>query len=249
MNANQKVFFSLRTKLVVFISLVIIGVCSGLSWYLVQQQAESLKNALIDQGLNLVRYLAHNSRYKLITQDTDSLQRILEGALSVEDVVYVVALGPQGQPLVALTKGELTEPGQVSRSSEQPLYPPASLAQRHLAASGDDPTMTVFTTMGQNSQVISNRGKAGTMLTKVTQPGETIYDFALPIRPRPPEYSLLGPLSLELQEASSYQQDANSMSQIYGIIQIGFTNSHMMQSLNITIWNVAVITLFIIVIF
>jgi len=191
MNANPKVLLSLRTKLVIFISLVIVGVCSGLSWYLVRQQAESMNNSLVDHGLNLVRYLAHNSRFSLITQDTASLQRILEGALSVEDVVYVVALDPQGQPLVALTKGELTEPGHLIRSSEQPLYPPASLAQELLSSSGDDPTMTVFTTLGQNYQIVSNRGKAGLVPSQITQPGETIYDFALPIRRRPPEYSLL----------------------------------------------------------
>ena len=160
----------------------------------------------------------------------------------------MVAVGPQGQPLVALTKGELTDSGNSRRSTEHPLYPPTSLAHQLLNASSEDPTMTLFTTAGQNSQIISNRGKAGTVPTLVTQPGETIYDFALPIRRRPPEYSLLGPLSLELQEGPQSQQDAASTSQVYGIIQIGFTNSHMMQQLNVTIWNVAVITLFIIVI-
>jgi len=59
---------------------------------------------------------------------------------------------------------------------------------------------------------------------------------------------LLGPLSLELQEASQHQEGTNPLSQVYGVIQIGFTNSLMMQSLNTTIWNVVVITLFIILI-
>ena len=248
MNANPKLIFSLRTKLVLFISLVIVGVCSGLSWYLVRQQADSLNNSLVDHGLNLVRYLAHNSRYSLITQDTDSLRRILEGALSVKDVVYVIALDPQGQPIVALTKGKLTEPGHESRSSGLPLYPPEPLAQEILSSSSEDPTMTVFTTLGQNYEIVSNRGKAGSVPSDLTQPGETIYDFALPIRARPPEYSLLGPLSLELQEASQRQEATTPLSQVYGVIQIGFTNSLMLGSLNTTIWNVVVITLFIILI-
>ena len=206
MNAKSKILLSLRTKLVVFTSLVIVGVCSGLSWYLVRQQADSLNNSLVDHGFNLVRYLAHNSRYSLITQDTDSLRRILEGALSVEEVVYVVALDPQGHPIIALTKGELTEPGNASRSSELPLYPPTSLAQEILSTSTEGPTMTVFTTVGQDYEIISNRGKAGSVSSIFTQPGETIYDFALPIRGRPPEYSLLGPLSLEFQEGPQPQE-------------------------------------------
>jgi len=248
MKPNPKVLFSLRTKLVVFISLVIVGVCSGLSWYLVRQQADSLNNSLVDHGLNVVRYLAHNSRYSLITQDTDSLRRILEGALSVENVVYVVALDPQGQPIVALTKGELTEPGQLGRTRELPLYPPTSLTPEILSSFSVEPIMTVFTTSGQNYEIVSNRGKAGSVPSQITQPGETIYDFALPIRSRPPEYSLLGPLSLEIQEVPQHQEVPNPMTQVYGIIQIGFTNSLMMQSLNTTIWNVVVITLFIILI-
>ena len=246
MNPNPRVLLSLRTKLVVFISLIIIGVCTGLSWYLVRQQAESLNNSLVDQGFNLVRYLAHNSRYSLIAQDTDSLHRILEGALSVEDVVYVVAQDPKGQPIVALTKGNLAEGGHLSRSDELPLYPPTSLTQQLLGQPSDEPTMTAFSTVGQQYEILSNRGKAGSVPSQLTQPGETIYDFAMPIRGRPPEFSMLGPLSLELQEAEQSQEGTKPNSPVYGIIQIGFTNSLMMQNLNRTIWNVMVITLVII---
>lgn len=245
---NQRGYLSLRTKLVVFISLVIAGVCSGLSWYLVRQQAESMENALIDQGLNLVRFLAHNSRYSMIAQDKDSLERVLEGALSVEEVVYVVALDPQAQPLVVKTKGTLTQSDQFERSSELPLYPQASLDQRLLTSPNDVPTMTVFTTMGHNSLIMSNRGKAGSVATEITQPGETIYDFALPIRHRPPKFALLGPLSLELLEGTKQSRDANQVAEVFGIVRIGLSNSHMLQSLNTTVWNIGVITLFIILI-
>jgi signal transduction histidine kinase len=102
--------------------------------------------------------------------------------------------------------------------------------------------------MGKNYEIVSNRGKAGSVPSQITQPGETIYDFSLPIRSRPPKYSFLGPLSLEFQEIPRHQEDTDPMSQVYGVIQIGVTDSPMMQSLNTTIWNVAVITLFIILI-
>ena len=39
-------FLSLRTKLVLFISLIIIGVCSGLSWYFIHLQAETMTTSL-----------------------------------------------------------------------------------------------------------------------------------------------------------------------------------------------------------
>ena len=43
-------FVSLRTKFILFISLIITGVCSGLSWYVVQQQAEFMAQALTKTG-------------------------------------------------------------------------------------------------------------------------------------------------------------------------------------------------------
>ena len=140
-NPNPQSFLSLRTKLVLFISLVIVGTCSGLSWYFVQQQSESMKSALMKTGLILVNNLAHQSRYSLITQDTNSLQQILEGVLSVEDVVYVVASGPKGQPLVHQTKGMLTNSSQFIRSAEEPLFPNPSLAQKLLTTTNTHPRL------------------------------------------------------------------------------------------------------------
>ena len=243
-----KRFLSLRTKLVIFISLVIVGVCSGLSWYLVQQQSDSMKNSLINTGFILVRNIAHNARYSLITQDTDSLQRFLEGALSVEEVVYAVATGPQGEPLVAKTKGQLSNSVHLFRSEQQPLFPDPTLAQHLLESTSDAPTVTVFTTKDQNVPIVSNRGKAGSIQTQITQRGETIYDFSLLVRPRVQNFSSLGPLSLEQEEMTIEPNESESSHQVYGVIQIGLTNAYMLQTLNTMIGNVVVITIAIILV-
>ena len=250
MNGNPRSpsFLSLRTKLVLFISLVIVGTCSGLSWFFVQQQSESMKNALMKTGRILVNNLAHQSRYSLITQDTNSLQQILEGVLSVEDVVYVVASGPQGQPLVHQTKGMLTNSSQFIRSADEPLFPNPVLAQQLLTTTTPTPTINTFTTKSQNFRIVSNRGKAGSVPTKITQRGETIYDFALPVQRQTSTLSFLGPLSLEQHEVTKETTAQDPSPTVYGVIQVGLTNAHLLQSLNSMIWNVAVITIMIIVI-
>ena len=80
-------FISLRTKFIVFISLVIVAVCSGLSWYFIRQQADSMTRSLISTGTILVNNLAHNSRYGLIAKDLVLLDQLIDGVLEVEEGV------------------------------------------------------------------------------------------------------------------------------------------------------------------
>ena len=67
-------FFSLRTKFVIFLSLIIIATCSGLSRYFIQNKTDSMTQQLINLGSILVRNLAHNSRYAVFTEDKVLLQ-------------------------------------------------------------------------------------------------------------------------------------------------------------------------------
>ena len=92
-----RVRFSLRTKFICFISLIIIATCSGLSWYVIQKQADSLSRSLVNTGTILVKNLAHNSRYGLFVEDQTLLGRLMEGVMDVDEVVYVVITGPEGR--------------------------------------------------------------------------------------------------------------------------------------------------------
>ncbi|MGB0910684.1 MAG: ATP-binding protein [Nitrospirales bacterium] len=239
----QRTFLnSLRTKLVLFISLIIIGVCSGLSWYFVDQQADSMEKALRKTGSLLIQSLVHNGRYGLITQDPQSLEQVVAGALSVDEVVYVVVTGPNGERLVENTKGMLNTLYQFTRTSDRPLYPSPTLATAALTSSSETPITTVFTAEDQHLRIQTNRGKAGDMPTSVIRAGETLYDFALPVRRRVPPPTQFGPLSLEMQETSKPALTSQP-AQVYGVFQIGLTKSHMLQTLNNMIWNVAVMAI------
>ena len=121
-------FISLRTKFVLFISLVIIAVCSGLSWYFIRQQADSMTRSLISAGSILVKNLAHNSRYGVVAKDLVLLEQLINGVMEVEESVYVVFTGPEGKQLAAMSKSN--------------IYPDQTLAK---SLYGSDSTEVVIT--------------------------------------------------------------------------------------------------------
>jgi len=240
-------FFSLRTKMIVFTSLIIVMVCSGLSWYFIHQQAEFMKAALVERGRLLINNIAHTSRYSLITHDTVSLERMTEGVMAVKEVVYVVMTGPDGESLVAKTKGKLVDPRRVIRNHDQPLFPDVSFAQQLLHAPTTDPMIKVLKSKDTRTHINVNRGKAGTVRKEVIIAGETIYDFAIPIQPQKHDPSLFGPLAFESQEQPAAPKIApSSKLHAYGVIQIGLTNTYSLQVLDTIIWNFTIITVLII---
>jgi len=131
---NQSVhlssFISLRTKFVLFISLVIIAVCSGLSWYFIKQQSDSMTRSLIGTGSILVKNLAYNARYGLVAKDRVLLEQLIDGVLEVEDSVYVVFTGPDGT--------------QFAMKSKRNMYPDQAIATSLDGSGIDDVTITPF---------------------------------------------------------------------------------------------------------
>jgi len=130
-NPHIPAFVGLRTKFVLFISLVIIAVCSGLSSYFIQQQSDSMARALIGTGSILVKNLAHNSRYGLVAKDLVLLEQLLNGVLDVNESVYVIFTGPDGKRLAAKNKRN--------------LYPDPAVAESLSRSNATDVTITSFT--------------------------------------------------------------------------------------------------------
>ena len=223
-------FFSLRTKLVLFISLIIIAVCSGLSWYFIHQQAETMTRALIETGMILVKNLAHNSRYAAIIEDRIVLDEYIAGVLEGEAVVYAVISAADGSVLSRATKGRLSERKGIARSPKEPLYPSHTLTQMLFDSTSRDPMITPFTVDGGER-------------------AETVYDVAMPIlrRPSSEEPAVPLPFSLEQQlEGRSNKMGSGRNTEVLSVVQIGLTRSNMQQDLNQVARNVVLITILII---
>ncbi|WP_447984581.1 ATP-binding protein [Nitrospira sp. Nam74] len=224
--------FSLRTKLVLFISLIIIAVCSGLSWYFIHQQADTMTSALIETGTILVKNLAHNSRYAAIVEDRVVLEEYIAGVLEGEEVIYAVITAANGSVLAAGTKGRLSARNGMVRSSEQPLYPSHTLSQTRFDAGAPETMITPF--------VVEDGARA-----------ETVYDFAMPIlrRPSPQTPAVPLPFSLEQLEGQSNKPlETGVEAKVLGVVQIGLTRTKMQQALNGVVRNVMLITILIILV-
>ncbi|MCP9446317.1 MAG: ATP-binding protein [Nitrospira sp.] len=130
-NRHRPEGLGLSTKFVLFISLVIIVVCSGLSLYFIRQQSDSMRHALIEMGSILVKNLAHNSRYGLIARDLVLLEQLMNGVMDVDESVYVVFTGPDGKRL--------------AEKSNSNMYPDHVIAESLLRSHANDVTITSFT--------------------------------------------------------------------------------------------------------
>ena len=239
-------FISLRTKFVLFISVVIVTVCSSLSWYFIEQRREFMTDSLTNTGRILAENLAYNSRNAVILEDQISLGRLIDGVLEVEEVVYVVVTGVEGKVLAARSKGALTGEKDLSRSPSIALHPDPSLAQSLLRSNSRESAVTAFRTVDGKTREIPIRDSKGATATipLKTDRGEMVYDFAIPIMRRSLSMPLIPPLLFEpnLRE----EPGADISNNVYGVVQVGLTSAKMQRALASIIENVVLITTLII---
>ncbi|HEY3197306.1 MAG TPA: hypothetical protein VGJ57_04775, partial [Nitrospirales bacterium] len=239
-------FIGLRTKFVLFISLVIVAVCSSLSWYFIEQRREFMTDSLTNTGHILAENLAYNSRNAVILEDQVSLSRLIDGVLEVEEVVYVVMTGADGKILAARSKGVLSEEKELSRSPSIALYPDPSLAKSVLKSDSRESVVTVFRTVsGKTREIHTHDSKGRTFTIPVkTDNGEMIYDFAIPVIRRSLSMPLAPPLSLESNPGEV--SVAGISNNVYGVVELGLTSAKMQRVLASIIENVVLITTLII---
>ncbi len=217
-------FISLRTKLVWFISLIIIVICSLLSGYFISQRAGSMGNFLVEKGTILAKNIAYNGRHLIFIEDLEGLGKLIDGVMAVEEVVYVVITGPEGKQLAA--------------KSKEGLYPDPVFAKTLLQSSSSEPVITPFTVFESKQQEIhKTRGMVGRALVPVAR--EALYDFAVPVMRRSLPEPLIQPFSFETPVLPS-------SAQVYGVVQIGMTKTKMQAALNALVLKAALITALII---
>jgi len=220
-------FISLRRKFVLFLSLIIIVTCSGLAGYFIQNQRTAATNQLMGLGTILANNLAHNGRYGLITGDPVLLERLVDAALDVDEVVYVLIVGPDGRRLAASSKGQLTDVVQLSRTVGDPLFPPPASTRAALDGQAGTLQVTLFSGLGE----------------------ERLYDFAVSVGRKRTENALAGPLVLESAEAPGVSElTTGTPSQSLGVVQVGLTDAKRKQHMRDLIRTIALITLVIIAI-
>jgi signal transduction histidine kinase len=219
-------FISLRRKFVVFFSLIIVLTCSALSWYFIHNKRAAMTDRLTELGSVLVKNLAHNVRYGIIIEERTMLDQFISGMMEVEEVVYVMISGGDGQVLAARSKGRRESALTQTRSADQPFYPRPEIIEHLVKEPRTDPLVTHLRLSGSGSIVIAPDESRLSPFAG-TREGETFYDFALPVMKREPSQLE----SLALQEEDLRKPRPESGSKVYGVVQVGLTESLMQREL------------------
>ncbi len=230
-------FLSLRAQFSVYISLLIMIVCTGLSILLIQQESDLMEGALLNTGTILVKTIAKVSTNRVIIQDIDYLETMLDGALSAPEVVYAIARDQEGRILVGTSKGILMNASRGQREQKYPLFPDDALTNTFLAQQYDmpytEPLISVWETVppkrGKRSPQTNGTAAAGMQ----KKHPETLYDFVLPVYRQARQSAILELLSSENLDESV--QTPSVGPQIMGVIQVGLTTAYMQKALNRTV--------------
>ncbi|THJ20035.1 MAG: GAF domain-containing protein [Nitrospira sp. CG24E] len=228
----SKGFPSLRTKFVLFFTIILAIACSTLSWYFIENRREAMADNLQQLGTILLTNVVRNEHFQyagLVAEDRTTLQQFIEGLLAVEEVVYVVITGSDGAVLAQHMKVTGRSSSSLVQSVEHPQYPDNQIAKQLLQSPRSAPLMT--------------RLPASPSLSNQLAWEEVVYDFAMPVLRAAKGNTALPPFSLQLGEESAGSTPAQA-SLVSGIVQIGLTDARLKGELTRLTINILFFTAF-----
>ena len=239
-------FVSLRTKFVVFFSLILVLACSTLSWYFVNKRRDVMVDNLYRLGTILLTNIAHNDHFRfagLVAEDQTTFHQYIEGLSSIDEVIYVVVTGSNGRVLAQYSKGAHQSVTDSERSPDHPLYPHTDIAQKAAHASATVPQITPLIVSGRLT--LEPLESQTSWFLPLPSLSETLYDFALPVLRKSGTPLSLFPVPLSFDD-SLRDRSGTDRPDVYGVVQIGLTDTFVRHSLLITIQNVSLLTALII---
>jgi signal transduction histidine kinase len=228
-------FLGLRTKFVLYFTLILIIACSAMSWFFIENRRTAMANRLQQLGTFLLTSVVSNEHFQyagLVAEDRTTLQQFIEGFVAIEDVVYVVITGSDGTVLAQHTKGARQSSSSLVRSEDHPLYPDSQTAKQLFQSPTTIPLITRLST--------SNTLGAGFALEEI------VYDFAMPVLRMRKGNTSLPPFSLQLEEGSTGSSPTQP-ARVSGVVQIGLTDARLKLELASVIKNILLLTTLIII--
>ena len=238
-------FVSLRTKFVVFFSLILVLTCSTLSWFFINTRRDVMVDNLYRLGTILLTNMAHNDHFRfagLVAEDQTTLHRYIEGLASIDEVVYVVVTGSDGRILAQYSKGAHQSVTDSRRSPTDPLYPDADISRRVAHVPATIPQITPLTV--SDRLTLEPREPNDSWFLPLPTLTETLYDFALPVLRKSVTplnlFPVLGP------DDPVADRNGTDKPAVYGVVQIGLTDAFVRASVLTMIQNVSLLTALII---
>jgi two-component system sensor histidine kinase/response regulator len=236
---------SLRTKFVLFFSLILIVATSTLSWYFIEAKRLSMTEDLNQLGTILLTSVVNNGQFRyggLIAEDRVTLRQFTESLMAVDDVRYVVIRGADHLILAQQNKLVRESSGSVTFSQERRFYPEQSVAEILY----EQPTTTpLVTPVRLSADKILMPHNAPDSLWILSPLKENLYDFALPVMRNPNTDPSLSSLPFELEERLQSKKGPAPYV-VQGVVQIGISDARVKHELFNMIRSVLVLTLLLI---
>lgn len=233
---------TLRTKFVVFFSLILILTCSTLSWYFIQVRRVGMTENLNQLGSILLTSVVNNGQFRyggLIAEDRATLREFVESLMAVEDVVYVVIRGADHLILAQQNKLVRESSGSITFSQERRYYPDEAIAEELYRRPTSSPQITPVA-LSQQKVLVPDTGTSNTIWI-LSSLSDSLYDFAMPVLRKPASDPSLSPLLLEMEERIQSKKSAAPY-QVQGVVQIGMTDAGVKRALFEMIRNVLLLT-------
>jgi PAS domain S-box-containing protein len=104
---NNKVRFSLKLKLILYMSLMVVAISGAFTWLYLTQMKQELKEELEKRGLSEAINLGFDSKYGVLTEDSEILNQLIEGRINKPDIIYVIILDNDGKVLASSHKDQV----------------------------------------------------------------------------------------------------------------------------------------------
>lgn len=233
----------LTGKLNAFMALIVIATCSALSGYFIYSQIKRMTTELLRSGTLLASNLATSMRYSVIAADKPYLEHLIKGALTNEQVGYVVVSSKDGQVLAASGKGEWDA---VFQRGEPAVLPEETrLSFMETANSGNAHVQLVRWLPGKAVVKPVNVSWIGMLPTLLSPSGDGIvYHVAVPIKSHP--FPVDEQVILDLMFGENQEQTESPSSvpdTVYGLVELGLTTRHTQDMLYRLISQILAMTL------
>lgn len=235
-------FSSLRTKFVLFFSLILILSGTILSWYFIDSRRASMRENLDQLGTILLTSVVNNNQFRygaVIGEDRDRLREFTESLMAIDDVVYVVIRGTDRLILAQQNKLVKESLGSITFSQERRFYPDESIAEALYQQPTDHPLITPLALSAEKVLVSTHRVSERPWILSPLK--DNVYDFALPVIRKSTTDPSLSPLPLEFEERLSSKKIPSPAS-VQGTLQIGISDSRLQRELFEMIRNVIILT-------
>ena len=101
MTYSNKIHFSIKLKLILYISSMVVLICSILTGFFLNKMITNLTDALEKRGLSEAVNLGNDGKYGVLTEDSEILRTLIEKRVNRPDILYVIIQSSDGRVLAS----------------------------------------------------------------------------------------------------------------------------------------------------